>query len=107
MNILTAFGLPLAEILALIVSVIIPALSALLARSHWSDNAVGLLTLLLATANGFFSQWAAAGDGFNWKKAVGLSLVSYGIAVLAHYGLIKGDTYAKLKATGSKRRPAL
>lgn len=102
MNLLAFFHLPTATMVALVVSVAIPAAAALLAKQHWPDWLVGLVSLLLATGNGFFSEWAQAGDSFDWKPAAGTALVSYAIAVLGHYGLVKGDAYSKLKALGSR-----
>jgi hypothetical protein len=97
-----------AMIVGLIVSVVIPLLSALLTRAHWPTEVVGLLTVLLATANGFFTEWANAGDRFRWQVALSTAIVSYVLAVAAHYGIWKGtSTEARaLAAPAAKTKPA-
>lgn len=92
-----------ATTVALVASLAIPALSALLAKAHWPDWLVGVLSLGLAAVNGFVTEWVKAGDGFAWKTALEVALGSYAIAVLSHYGLVKGDAYQTLKAVGSKQ----
>lgn len=79
-----------AFVVALIVSTVIPLLSSLLARAHWPGEIVGILTLALATANGFFAEWADAGSGFDWRAALGTAVLSFLTAVAARYGLWKG-----------------
>jgi hypothetical protein len=93
-----------AMIVGLIVSVVIPLLSALLTRAHWPVEIVGLLTALLATANGFFTEWANAGDRFRWQVALSTAIVSYVLAVAAHYGIWKGST-AEAKALAVPAKP--
>ena len=84
------FDLNTPTIVALMVSVVLPLLSALIARPRWPGELVGVLTLLLAGATGFFSEWAAAGDGFRWQTAMSTAVLTFGLAVAARYGLWKG-----------------
>lgn len=95
------FTLDTATILALLGSVIIPAVSQLIARAHWSNGVVGLISLTLAAINGFVSQWADATDAshYNWQRALGVTLMSYILTVLAHYGLWRNtEVERKLRA---------
>ena len=81
-----------AVVAAFVVSVVIPAVSATISR--WGRNVAGVLTLVLAAANGFFSEWASAGNGYNWRQGLAIGLGSLFVAVLSHYGLWK-DTQAE------------
>lgn len=92
-------NLDAAQIVALVVSVVIPLCSSLLARAHWPAELVGVLTLVISAGNGFAAQWAAAGSGFDWRPALGLAVGSFIVAVLSRYGLWRGTaTDAKLLA---------
>lgn len=93
--------LSVAQVVSLVVSFGIPAVSALLARVHWPAWLVGLLSLTLAAVNGFGTEWAQAGASFQWKTAVGGAIFSYALALLGHYGIVKGDLYGKLLSLGS------
>lgn len=94
----TALYLNTATIISLIVSVIIPLLSSLLGRAHWPSEVLGILTLVLATVNGFFTEWQAS-DRFDWRHALLLAVGSFVVAVLSRYGLWKGTrTDAKVLA---------
>lgn len=103
MNLLSLFAhLPTATLIGVVVSVVIPGLSSLLAKEHWPAELVGALTLLLATTDGFFSEWAKAGDGFAWKAAVGTAVLSYVVALASRFGILKGTGLdRKLRAVGS------
>lgn len=93
-----------ATIVSLIVSVIIPLVSSLLARSHWPGEVLGILTLVLAAANGFFTEWADAGSGFDWKHGLLPTVGSFVVAVLGRFGLWKDTgTDAKILAFGSRK----
>lgn len=95
----------LATAIALAVSVGIPALSALLAKSKCPPNLAGMLTLLLASVNGVLTEALGTGHGFNWPHAISVAALSYVVAVLSHYGLLKGTpAEAKLLAVGNKPR---
>jgi hypothetical protein len=92
-----------AEALSLATSVAIPLISALLYRAQWNRTVVGLLSLLLATANGFLTEWAAAPSRYDWQDGIWRAALSFGVVVAAHYGVWK-DTPAegRLLAVGSK-----
>jgi len=78
-----------ATTISLIVSVIIPLCSALLYRAHWSITVIGVFTLALSFANGFFTTWADAGDGFAWQQAIAQTVACFVLAVVAHKGVWK------------------
>jgi hypothetical protein len=91
---------PTAAIVGYIAAVAIPYLSALLTKhpGWWT----GALTLLLSAADGVLSQWAAHGDGFDWKAAVGAALVSWVIAVISHQKILAGTPVeARLHSIGA------
>lgn len=95
------FALDTATALAFAVSVLIPAVSALLARPRWPAGVVGLTTLALTTLNGFLTEWADSPDAshYHWQQAAGIAFTSYIIAALAHFQLWKGTaTEAKLRS---------
>ena len=81
-----------AVILALILSVFIPLVSSLLSRTHWPSEVTGILTLTIATANGFFTEWAQSSDSghYDWKTALGIAIYSFVIAVVGRLALWKG-----------------
>jgi hypothetical protein len=93
--------LPAATVAGFIAATVIPYLSALVTRhpGWWT----GAITLLLSALNGVFTQWAAHGDGFDWKAAVGAALISWVIAVVSHSKVLKGTAVeARLHAAGIK-----
>jgi len=102
----TALYLNTATIISLIVSVLIPLLSSLLGRAHWPSEVLGILTLVLATANGFFTEWSQTTGGFDWKHALLLSVGSFILAVLSRYGLWK-DTRTDAKILAFPQKPAV
>lgn len=95
-----------ATILYVVASIAIPGVAALLAKAHWDGFVVGLISLALATVNGFVSTWAASSNvnHYNWQTAATASVLSFGIAVLGgRVGLLKGTKVdAKLLSIGSK-----
>lgn len=91
MNVVTLFAhLPLPLILATVASVLIPGLSALLAKAHWDQSLTGALTLGLSTALGFLTEWAHAGAGFDWRAAVGTAAVSWLVAAVSQSKILSG-----------------
>jgi hypothetical protein len=99
------FDLNTATILALVLSLIIPLVSALLARIVLPEQYEGVITIFLAAVTGFFTQWASAGnlDSYDWHKSLGIALFSFLAAVAAHFGVWKSTSVeAKLKSVGPK-----
>lgn len=91
-------------IAAILVSLVIPLLSSLLSRAHWPQEITGLISVVLAGANGFFAEWAKAGNTFHWQGAATLALESLGGVLVGRLLLWKGtQTDAKLLAVGSKK----
>jgi hypothetical protein len=97
-----------ALILSLFVSLFIPLLSSLLAKSHWDGAVIGMLTLVLTTANGFLTEWSLSNDAghYDWKTALGITLYSFLFAVFGRLALWKNTRLdAKLLAVGSGTGP--
>lgn len=93
------FNLDVAQIVGLIASVIIPLVSAALSRTKWPQEITGILTLVVSTADGFFTEWAHAGSNWDWKPALGQTIITFALAVAAHYGIWRGtQTQAKVLA---------
>jgi hypothetical protein len=94
-----------ALILALVVSIVIPLVAALLTRAKIPANVTGVITMFLAAVNGFATEWAQSSNAthYDWKSAAGISLFSFIVAVASHYGVWKSTTLeAQLLAVGSK-----
>lgn len=94
-----------AQTLAVVLSFVIPALSALLARGKVPANVAGVLTLLISAIGGFATEWADSSNSthYDWKTAAGVAAFSYAVAVLSHFGLWKGtETHNALLAAGNK-----
>lgn len=101
-----------AFILSLIVGVVIPHVSALV-----SDNTkipaeyAGYISMALAAATGFCTEWAQQPDNYNWHRGVLNAAVAFVLAVATHKGALK-DTgvednlldFGKAKAH-RRRRP--
>lgn len=101
MTVATLFAqAPTAAIVGYLAAVVIPYLSALVTkRPGWWT---GALTLLLSAVDGVLSQWAAHGDGFDWKAAFGAALVSWVIAVISHQKILAGTPVEeRLHAVGN------
>ena len=98
-----------ALILLLVTSLVIPLVSELLSKAHWSEQATGLITMLLAAVGGFCTEWSQSPnmDHYDWKTAAGAALLAFVIAVAAHYGVWKGGSLAaKLRTVGPGGAPA-
>ncbi|WP_199546570.1 hypothetical protein [Streptomyces sp. N35] len=75
--------------LGLAISVALPVLVGLVTTRVTHAGAKAVLLLALTAANGFLVELQAGGDGYDLGAAVTLTLVSFGTAVLAHFGLWK------------------
>lgn len=75
--------------LGLAISVVLPVLVGLVTTRVTHAGTKAVLLLALTAANGFLVELAAAGDGYDLGTAIVLTLVSFGTAVLTHFGLWK------------------
>lgn len=80
--------IPLATLLSFLTGYAIPYVSALVSKTNgwWT----GFVTLALSTISGFLSEWAAAGDKFDWKAAALTSIVTAAIAWGSHSKWLRG-----------------
>lgn len=104
------FGIPLttATVLAFLVSVFVPLVSALLSRPKWSEKVEGYITLVLAAVTGFLTEWADSSDAthYDWKKALLISFVSLTLAVLGRLGFWKGTDLTQALSNFPSVNPA-
>lgn len=76
--------------LGLVISVVLPVLVGLVTTRVTSARAKAVLLLALTSANGFLVELAAPHpSGYDVGTAVVLTLVSFSMAVLTHFGLWK------------------
>lgn len=75
--------------LGLAVSVLLPVLVGLVTTRVTHAGAKAVLLLLLTALNGFLVELQAGGEGYDLGTAVVLWGVSFGTAVLSHFGLWK------------------
>lgn len=75
--------------LGLAISVILPVLVGLVTTRVTHAGAKAVLLLALTALNGFLVELSTAGDDYDLGSAVVLTLVSFGTAVLSHFGLWK------------------
>ena len=93
--------------LGLLVSVVLPVLVGLVTTRVTHAGVKAVLLLALTAANGFLVELAGPHpDGWDLGSAVVLTLVSFGTAVLSHFGLwkptgISGKAQDTLVTSGS------
>lgn len=75
--------------LGLLISVILPVLVGLVTTRVVHAGWKAVLLLALTALNGFLVELQAGGEGYDLGTAVVLTLVSFGTAVLSHFGLWK------------------
>lgn len=76
--------------LGLAISVVLPVLVGLVTTRVTSAGMKAVLLLALTAANGFLVELAGPHpDGWDLGTAIVLTLVSFGTAVLSHFGLWK------------------
>jgi hypothetical protein len=75
--------------LGLLVSVILPVLVGLVTTRVTSAGAKAVLLLALSTTNGFLVELGDHGADWSLGTAAVLSLVTFAIGVLTHFGLYK------------------
>lgn len=79
-------------IVFLIVSVLLPVLVGIVTKRFASGGLKATMLLFLAGLSGFLNEFIAtsdAGEVFNWNQALLNWVVSFGVAVLIHFGLWK------------------
>lgn len=99
------FHVDTASMLAIFLSVIIPFISSLVSKSHWDSFWTGVVTMVIAAANGFVTTWADSPtpNHYDWYNALGISLGSLVVAFLTRQVALQGTRMdAKLVAVGSK-----
>lgn len=100
------FDLSTAVILSLVLSLFIPLVSALLSHIVLPPIYAGVITIVLAAINGFFTQWANASNlnNYDWNTALGIALFSLLVAIASHFGIWKSTPVeAKLYQLGAKQ----
>lgn len=75
--------------LGLLISVVLPVLVGLATTRVTHAGTKAVLLLALSGLNGFLVELADPGPGWDAGTAAILALVSFGTAVLAHFGLWK------------------
>lgn len=78
-----------AMLIWLAVTVIMPLAVGLVTKLSTSATVKSLLLVLFSLVNGVLSEALAAGDGFDWTKAITQAVVAFVIAVAAHFGVWK------------------
>lgn len=92
--------------LGLLVSVVLPVLVGLVTTRVTSAGVKAVLLLALSTLNGFLVELSNPGDHYSIGTAAVLSVVTFGIGVLSHFGLYKPTgVSAKAQALGAKAAP--
>lgn len=75
--------------LALVISVFLPMVVALVTRQTAEGWKKAVLLLFLAAITGTLTQIQSAGGVFEWKDALVKTIVSFVVAVGVHFGLLK------------------
>lgn len=101
-NLISLFQhIPTPILIGFVLSTVIPLVSALLSKhpGFWTGTCTGLLSAL----TGFLTEWAAKGDGFDWRAGLAATLASYAIATRVHSKVLAGtDVEQKLHSAGIK-----
>lgn len=97
--------------LGLLISVILPVLVGLVTTRVTHAGVKAVLLLALTALNGFLVELQAGGDGYDLGTAAVLTLVSFGTAVLSHFGLWKptgvaGKAQDSLVTSGTHAAPS-
>lgn len=89
----TYLGEPsLAGLLSLAVTFLLPVIAALFMRANWSPFTKGLVLLVAAVVKAYLEAWLGAetsNEPFNFVAAAYASVVTFGMAVVAYFGLLK------------------
>lgn len=87
------FDPSVAGILSLLLTFILPLVAALFMKQSWSAFTKGLVLLALAAVKAYLEAWLGAvnaGEDFGFIEALYATVVNFGIAVAAYFGLLKG-----------------
>lgn len=93
-----------AVVLTLVIGYVIPFLTSLIAKQHWSGATMGLVTTALAAVAGFFGEWASSPDlaHYDWRSNAILALGALLVALASRALVLRGTPLdAKLLAIGS------
>ena len=100
----TYTGVPsLAGVLSLIVTVLLPVLAALFMRVNWSPFRKGVVLLAAAAVKTFLEAWMVAADTntpFNFGDAAYTTVVQFGLAVVAYFGLMRDTSMQRAALHG-------
>jgi len=75
--------------IGLVISIGLPVLVGLVTKHVTHPGVKAVLLLALSTLNGFLVEFANPGPDYDFSTAVILSLVSFSVGVLSHFGLWK------------------
>jgi len=76
--------------IGLLISVVLPVLVGLVTTRITHAGVKGVLLLALSTLNGFLVEYVGPhSDGYSVQTAAVLAIVSFGVSVLTHFGLLK------------------
>jgi hypothetical protein len=100
------FGSTGAEVLWLAVTILMPIAVGLVTSPRTPARYQALLLTALSIVNGLLSEALAAGDGYDWRKAITQAVVAFVVAVAAHFGLWRptGASSAAVQAGVRKDR---
>lgn len=93
-------------LISLALTIVLPLLVALLVKAGYAPWVKGLYLLALASVKTFLEAWLAAvnsGEPFAFYNVLYAVLINFGIAVAAHFGLLKTAAH-RLQAHGVKDR---
>ncbi|MEU3452198.1 hypothetical protein ABZ671_00945 [Micromonospora sp. NPDC006766] len=101
----------LAGVLSIILTFVLPLVAALFMRRSWSAGSKGLVLLAVSAVKTFLEAWLAAVNthvGFNFAGAAYATLVTFGVAVVGYFGLLRDTSVQRAAITsGPVRDPAV
>lgn len=84
-----------AGLLSLAITFLLPLLAALFMRASWRSSTKGLVLLAAAVVKAFLEAWLAAevnNTGFNFVTAAYAAVVTFAMAVVAYFGILRNMT---------------
>lgn len=82
----------LAGLLSLAITFLLPLIAALFMRASWRPSTKGLVLLAAAVVKAYLEAWLAAevnNTDFNFVTAAYATVVTFGMAVVAYFGILK------------------